>query len=611
MDSNAAATMNQHHRLILQGVFLLLGVGVLVPWNAFISSKGYFESRLCGNVTGFESWFAMVYNLSSVLCLGLLITVQAVRDQLLTAAEAAETEEETHQAAERLRDPLTAEQVPVTSSTRTTDTVDPETKAHAFWLVMAPLALYLTVFLFTAFLVLLPRLSVDTFETLTLVSLAVCGMCGAIASAGIVATAGLFPADLGMNPFLWGQSLGGVAVSLANFAAACLEDPAPYWQAHCSSDGSGANATGFRNSSVVEVVMEEEEARIMLDTAYLQGNDAQTCVPYEQVDWAVFLYFFVGSLVLACCLLGYGYVDRFQRRRQRDEYETIGDIGVNGNTAEDQPSVTVVSYTDESPRIGLELNNSNLRLDESEANDRLVEEESMLVGVVAADITIPQDSEPNNDTVAVWNHVKGPATCIFLTFFVTLSLFPGWTSALNSAHQCQSHIRLSNDLYTPFGFLLFNVGDLLGRLLSARITQKPIRHLSTKLVTASILRFLFFPLLFLCVGGAREGIQIHSDLYVSIVVDVVPIAVDVWLYLLCLPNSPLYYSFIRYSLVIQFAFAISNGLLVTTAFVHAPTLLPHTTHMQERSSEILTFAVAFGLLSGSLFSFPVLNFATY
>jgi hypothetical protein len=355
--------------------------------------------------------------------------------------------------------------------------------------------------------------------------------------------------------------VGGVAVSFANFVAACLEDPSLYWDAHCSGDNDVHNdvVDTFRFEQQASYWQRQDQESSSLQ---LQADDAATCVAYEHRDWAVFFYFFMGSLVLGCCLLGYAYIDRFQGRRHRDEYETIDDTENSAANAD----------VEESPRIGLELNDSSLRADGVDTPD-LAEPET----ISDAEDSIPEESEPTNDTLAAWSHIKGPATCIFLTFVVTLSLFPGWTSELQSVRQCRTHFRLSNDLYTPFSFLLFNVGDLLGRLLSAKITQKRIRGLSTKLVKASLLRFIFFPLLFMCVGGSREGFQIQSDLY---------------------------------SLLIQFSFAISNGLLVSTAFVHAPTLLPSTTHMQERSSEILTFAVAFGLLSGSLFSFPVSGFGS-
>jgi ABC-type multidrug transport system permease subunit len=54
-------------------------------------------------------------------------------------------------------------------------------------------------------------------------------------------------------------------------------------------------------------------------------------------------------------------------------------------------------------------------------------------------------------------------------------------------------------------------------------------------------------------------------------------------------------------------FAVSNGLLVSSSFVLAPSLLPHD-GMQERMSEILQFALSLGLLAGSFFSLYVLMF---
>ena len=38
------------HRLsdsMIRGIFLLLGVGILIPWNAFVSAKSYYTARSC------------------------------------------------------------------------------------------------------------------------------------------------------------------------------------------------------------------------------------------------------------------------------------------------------------------------------------------------------------------------------------------------------------------------------------------------------------------------------------------------------------------------------------------------------------------------------------
>lgn len=341
-------------------------------------------------------------------------------------------------------------------------------------------------------------------------------------------------------------------MSLANFLSAFLEDPNDFRNTFCN-DGEDELQSG--NFLWRALVSEEQQ-------------QSSTCAPYQRIDWAAFFYFFMGSLLLLACLFGYHYVDRFQKSEHRDLYETVHSIGedsING-----------------SQQNGLEMHESATREAEEEVvSDGLVHTKHPVYGEAVA-----TDEEPDgllhsgtindlsvNETAAVWAHVKKPAIAIFLTFFVTLGLFPGWTSELRSVRQCRTHFRLANDLYVPFMFLFFNLGDLTGRLLSARLPTVQIRDLSTKLVAAACLRFLFFPLLFLCTGGSNpDRLQIHSDLY---------------------------------SEVIQFAFAISNGFVLSTAFVHAPSLVPHTTDMQERCSEILNFSVAFGLLCGSLFSFPV------
>jgi hypothetical protein len=64
---------------MVRAIFLLLGIGILIPWNAFVSAKPYFTARLCQSgrdIVNFEQWFGLVWNFSSVLSLGLIIASQ-------------------------------------------------------------------------------------------------------------------------------------------------------------------------------------------------------------------------------------------------------------------------------------------------------------------------------------------------------------------------------------------------------------------------------------------------------------------------------------------------------------------------------------------------------
>lgn len=340
--------------------------------------------------------------------------------------------------------------------------------------------------------------------------------------------------------------MGGVAVSLVSFVAATWKNPQDYYDTFCSDDQLQQNDFLF------------------------DQDDSQQCFPYRVIDWQVFFFFSMGSLFLLACLFGYSFIERFKQSDHRDDYETIHSLrhwidetSQRGTGIEmREPGMTENADSDvlllqDAQQHCKDTNVEKIEpiLEEETAN--FFEEENMRI-------------EPANDTAAVWVHVRKPAIAIFLTFFVTLGLFPGWTSELQSTYQCKSRIRLANDLYIPFMFLLFNVGDLLGRLLSTRLHTMQIYDLSTKLVTMACLRFLFFPLLFLCSTSSNSiRFQINSDLY---------------------------------SELIQFSFALTNGFVLSAAFVHAPSLVPSTLGMQERMSEILNFSVVLGLLCGSLVS---------
>jgi Nucleoside transporter len=489
---------------------------------------------------------------------------------------------------------------------------------HSFFLVMLPLTLYTGIFSLQAVLVLIPHMLPGKFLMVTLCGLAVCGTCGAIATAGIVSTAGLFPSHIGINPFFSGQALGGVAVSMANFVAATVEDPEAYFEQHCSN----ANGTA---TALINLALESTAAARIDYAANNLGEDGpnHSCSPYQSLDWAVFSYFVAGCVVLLLCLVGYHLIHTYRMQEFRDDYEVVRDTPLISESEPDGDDV--------SPRIGLELNDrmksqpqeqegiisapykdqspivSTSSLDRTTfpdsgkamvATPMSMEDQGPSTStnscLAAVSVTVDDRDDGSNEVdegfeeeytdepneIAVFSAVKGPATCIFLTFTVTLCLFPSWVSELRSSHECKNHFRLSNDLYVPFSFLFFNVGDLMGRMLAERIPVERVRHLSKKLVLGALLRGVFFPLFILCLStvGSQSNIVLRSDFY---------------------------------SLMVQFLFAVTNGLLVSTSFMWSPHLVGSTAHMQERASEIMTFAVCFGLLSGSLLAFPFMQMATH
>ena len=612
---------------MIHAIFLWLGIGVLVPWNAFISSVQYFQARICPTgFDNFESWVGLLFNLSSVTSLVVLIVVLPMM--------CFQQEQQWRPQREELQELESSQQQQPPPPSQQQQR---QPKSHSFWLVTLPLCSFLVVFLMTAGLVLIsdPYLSPSTFLALTLVSILVCGCAVSLAQTGIVAAASPFPATIGIHPFVSGQAVGGVLVSAANLLSAAAEDPSVYWKEHCVNNNDNNNSNhhtsindsttsivrlqqqdGWDNSTMTmttsELFVSEFEAP-SASSSFPLMDDSNTCLPYDSQDWDVFVYFLVGSIVLLGCVIGFGVLDRTgphpspSQRQYADQYESVvevedeAEIATAGTDNDDTPNSgeegTAECFRDEPPLVrtnsgnsGLEMSSTNGLAHESyhgiDSNARATPE--------GFDGLLRQNSSDSVSSRTILRAVKGPAFCIFFTFFVTLSLFPSWTSHLRSIHQCDggsdpftspSSIlrRLQNDLFTPFTFLLFNAGDLGGRLVAGKlpVTRIQQHHFSAALVLAACARCLFFPLLLLCVGGGDTGVnnarfQIQSDFY---------------------------------SLVVQALLALSNGLLVSLAFMHAPTLIPSTPDNQEKSSEMLSFALSFGLLSGSLFSFPVTKLA--
>jgi solute carrier family 29 (equilibrative nucleoside transporter), member 1/2/3 len=104
-----------------------------------------------------------------------------------------------------------------------------------------------------------------------------------------------------------------------------------------------------------------------------------------------------------------------------------------------------------------------------------------------------------------------PATAVFLTFAITM-FFPVYTSKVISVHPVEGRSRiLSPACFIPLAFLVWNIGDLIGRVASA-LPQVRITHYPRLLLLLSALRAVFIPLYLLCnVDGA--GAIVDSDVF--------------------------------------------------------------------------------------------------
>jgi hypothetical protein len=518
-------------------VFFLLGVGVLIPWNACISAKPYFQSRLCNDSSAVsmdvELWFSVVYNIASVLSLAVLLLMQyyqvTAHTDLMTA----------------LSSSMCASPMPVSisarggssgaASTSNSNTNNAVENQYSWWMVMGPLGLYLAVFIWMTVLVLFPNVPPTAFLLCTLGGLFLCGFCTSVASAGIVGTAGLFPADTGVNPYFQGQAAGGLLVAAANTVTAIFGSPATFWRDTCRKTATDNSLT-------------------------TRDTTRTACAPYRDINWETFVFFCLGCVVLVFCMLGYSCIEQYKQLVRRGSYAPIEGVS--------DEWMHRLRYS-ESTGVELAADNSD-----NTAIRKDYDSSEMAAASFQQMKPKPNGSASDSTTYTVWKAVQGPAVSLFLTYMVTLALFPVITSNLSSTHECQSHVRLQNDLYLPITFLIFNAGDLVGRVLVTDVSMNKISRLSEKLVWSSVARLLFVPLFFLCYS--------RTSVYAFMAID----------------ND-------LFSMVVQFLFAVTNGMLTSLCFMQAPGLISSSTELQQISSAILNFSLCSGLLLGSFGSFPL------
>ena len=194
------------------------------------------------------------------------------------------------------------------------------------------------------------------------------------------------------------------------------------------------------------------------------------------------------------------------------------------------------------------------------------------------------DGDLTSSQPSVLSSIRFPASAIFLTSFVTLSIFPAFTSTMQSVSMCEGTAegayRLENDLFEPLGFILFNCPDLLARtLVPIFIDIQSIQRQPRVLLLSSAARLLFFPLFLFAKSSSTDLPYVDSDLY---------------------------------SVSVAILFAFSNGLLMSLCFMVAPQLLPDnsTELTRQRGSDFMNLALACGLLGGSVASFIFNRFAT-
>ncbi|KAI5779734.1 nucleoside transporter-domain-containing protein [Geopyxis carbonaria] len=183
--------------------------------------------------------------------------------------------------------------------------------------------------------------------------------------------------------------------------------------------------------------------------------------------------------------------------------------------------------------------------------------------------TTPTAAKKSVSLLVLLRKLRWLAFAIWLSFTVTM-VFPIFTQSILSTRPLASNPArvFQPDVFIPLGFLLWNVGDLSGRLacgFPGLTTASP-----RVLALAAVARIVFVPIYLLCnVKGA--GARVESDLFY-------------W--------------------IVQLAFGASNGWIGSCCMMAAPSFVEE--EEREACGGFMGLALVVGLTTGSVVSFFVL-----
>ena len=191
----------------------------------------------------------------------------------------------------------------------------------------------------------------------------------------------------------------------------------------------------------------------------------------------------------------------------------------------------------------------------------------------AADMSVSEESiRPNSQGGILSIFTKLPSAlyppAVFFALFITLSAFPFIFSNITSSSESNSFFF--RKLFTSTGYLLFDVGDYIGKSMTAINFFYATNH--TFVLASSFLRVLFIPLFMLC------NFRDHPDFNAAL--------------------RTFSSDFIFFAL--SLLFGLTNGYSCSLLFMNAPKTVP--THLREKMGTIMPFFLTVGLASGPFFA---------
>jgi len=598
-------------------VFILQGIGMNLPWNVFITAVSYFHARLATTAVAdtFENTFSFTYTLSNLLFM--LAVVMNARQSFFNMRGSV---------------------------------VIPQTITALIFAASTALV-YIDVY-------------PNTFFSITVLFVSFTGVSAALVQSGIFGLAGRFP-PIYTQAVMAGQGIAGVIVSCTSLVTA-LSTPcitfnetnstiAPSSSSSSSNNNNGPQPNDSVKSAAFEYFLASTVVVVLTVVAflYLSWNDFGKFYAFAHND-------------------KYDEIIEQQQQQQQQQhqqhqasatkrrlnspecYQALGEAAayddVERRPSPSQAHATPSSVLDDALDEALLKDLSQLTPKSRARSYSLLRRQSILDSPVfhtsgsrgdssrvssnalptsSQDAAQLGDEDTSLPTCTLMSMIGRHCFSVCFTFLVTLSVFPGITSEIRSEFNPTNARCPSNGVSRfPYGagvwqssfFLIFNVGDTLGRALASIGGIVPHRFLWL----VSVSRVAFIPLLLLCnintgSGGGGSGggggnssrtpssslslygghpAQYNSNLVGTTNWDYLEEESD------SVPTTAIrYFAHDIYPICFMCLLAVSNGFVASLEMMHTPNLVPK--REASRAGAIMAFFLVMGLVCGSVCSFGV------
>jgi len=500
------------------------GVGQLFPWNAFITASLYFSERFCSTPFRFDFENYLSISFTAAQTIGLAFTI-------LYGARLSYHDK-----------------------------------------IVYPLIIYCVLFGLTTSLVLVNGINGNLLFWLTLFGCIGCGTSGAFLNAGFFSLSGIFPQNY-TGAMMSGQGLAGLSVALTGLL----------------TQAAGPMPSGYCDAT--------------------DDSQPADCKDYV-TNYSAFSYFLIATVVLGLCIVLFFILMKLpftifhlrgQGQAKRDtvameeplldakdfENENDEESELQSEGVAETPSNSTSSYASSLGLSGImKRNQDRSTADDSHYQDNPINQASERVIPFNESRIMTSDSDQDNSNhaligdaigvstlgniIAVFKIVKVPALTVFGVFAVTLALFPTLTIFLTSMNHCNDGAsRFSNDLFVPFFFLLFNLGDFTGRVIAGNTDRKLLT--AKNIHWAALARLIFVPLFFFSnLVGSTLPTVFKNDLW---------------------------------PILFMSLFALSNGYVTSCCMMMGPAMVDASD--APMAGNIMIFCLTAGLMCGSMLSFLV------